>query len=94
MSNDSWILEATVTVNITLTIWVADWNNDTNAYEVTFYGDDDRLTFTTHILIIQASKANYQSLLNTSQTLTKNEEPTSIEITAGDGIIFDSLILE
>ena len=85
MSNDSWIVEATVTVNITLTMWVADWNSSTNAYEVTFYGDDSRLTFATHTCIIQASKTNYQSLLNTSQTLTKNEELTFIVVTWTNG---------
>ncbi|MHA2047414.1 MAG: hypothetical protein ACW99G_21725, partial [Candidatus Thorarchaeota archaeon] len=43
-------------------------------------GLDGRLSFSSHTCLVQASKPNYSPLVNSSQTLTKNEEPTGILI--------------
>ncbi|MBE0525370.1 MAG: hypothetical protein IH631_00405, partial [Candidatus Thorarchaeota archaeon] len=85
MSNGSSISGATVNVTITPWIWTAVWNETSGAYEVTFYGVDDRISFSGHICLVQASKSNYRPLVNSSQTLTKNEEPTGILISWSNG---------
>ena len=85
MSNDLFIEDATVTLQIDSIVWNAVWNNDTHAYEVTFYGSDDRLSFDNHTCLIEASKSNYYTLSNSSQILEKYELPTEIQITWSNG---------
>ncbi|MHA2179767.1 MAG: hypothetical protein ACXAAK_15605, partial [Candidatus Thorarchaeota archaeon] len=80
MGNGSPISGATVNVTTTPWVWSAVWNESSGAYEVTFYGLDGRLSFSSHTCLVQASKPNYSPLVNSSQTLTKNEEPTGILI--------------
>ncbi|MHA1138149.1 MAG: hypothetical protein ACTSSE_16850, partial [Candidatus Thorarchaeota archaeon] len=80
MSNGSPVSGAIVNVTTTPWFWPAVWNEASGAYEVTFDGLDDRISFSSHTCLVQASKLNYLPQVNSSQTLTKNEEPTSIII--------------
>jgi hypothetical protein len=89
MSNGTPIVGATV--NITSgTTWTANWNGTSQAYEYTWLGTDDPPGLGSHLLLVQAWKVNYVAIMDSSQTLTINEEPTLIQAywTDGNAITF------
>ncbi|MGY5876608.1 MAG: hypothetical protein RTU30_12740, partial [Candidatus Thorarchaeota archaeon] len=84
MSNDTPIVGATVNVTIGTT-WTAIWNDTTKAYEYTWLGTHSPPGLGSHVVTVQAWKVNYVAVLDTSQTLTINEEPTQIQASWSNG---------
>lgn len=85
MSNGTPIREAVVNVTIGIEPWDAVWNESTKSYQVTFLGTDDPPNWGVHTLIVRASKANYESLLDYSQQLSIINEPTNIDVWWSNG---------
>jgi hypothetical protein len=90
MANGTPILGATVNITRGPSIWVADWNNTSQAYEYSWLGTDDPPGLGSHLLLIKAWKDNYVGIVDISQTLTINEEPTQIFVSwsAGNNITY------
>jgi hypothetical protein len=85
MSNTTPIEEAIVNISLGLTTWFAVWNASSQAYEYTWLGTANPPSLGSHILLVQAWKVNYVAIMDSSQTLTINEEPTNIEAFWTDG---------
>ena len=77
-SNGTPIQGATVNITRGPTTWIAAWSSTSQSYEFVWYGSDDPPGFGSHLLTIKAWKANYVGIIDASQTLTINEEPTQI----------------
>ncbi|GAH10239.1 unnamed protein product, partial [marine sediment metagenome] len=81
MSNNSAIpIDATVNVTIGGTRWDLNWDEGTDTYRVTFYGYDEPPGFGTHGLTIRIGKYGYVNHVDSTETLTLSEEPTSMLI--------------
>jgi hypothetical protein len=85
MSNGTLILDATVNITRGPKTWDADWNDTSKAYEFTWFGTDDPPGLGPHLLLVQAWKVNYVAIMDTSQTLRIDEEPTLILASWSDG---------
>jgi hypothetical protein len=85
MGNGTPIPGATVNITAGSGFWVATWNDTSQAYEVSFSGDDDPPGLGIHVMTIRAWKVNYIGITDLSQTLTLNEEPTEILTYWSDG---------
>ncbi|MFW9850794.1 MAG: hypothetical protein ACFFF4_16830, partial [Candidatus Thorarchaeota archaeon] len=85
LRNGSSVTTATINVTISSTTWTLVWNGGTGFYEYMFLGSDAPPGLGIHPLSISAWKANYLSYLDISETLTINEETTSLSITWSDG---------
>jgi len=89
IDESSPVPDAIVNATIGITTWNATYNEGTKAYEVYFRGlDFSPPEF--QVIQVKASKTNYLSLEDTSQSLTINEEKTSIFAywTNGNSITF------
>jgi len=80
MSDTTPITGATVTVTIGIDVWNFTWNPVSEAYEVTFRGDDDPPRIGIHPLTIDASKTGFISQSNNTETLTIDIEPTTLQL--------------
>ncbi|MHA1963784.1 MAG: hypothetical protein ACW97G_04295 [Candidatus Thorarchaeota archaeon] len=78
MTNGTPVLGATVNITRGPMTWDAVWNGTSQAYEYSWLGSDDPPGLASHLLLIKAWKANYVGIVDISQTLTLNEEPTLI----------------
>ena len=89
MTGDTPIINASVNAKIGPTQWQAEYNNDTDSYDVYFEGTDFSPPVF-RVIEITASKINYLDLVDTSQNLTINSEQTAIEgyWTNGNSITF------
>jgi len=85
MSNGSPIVGAMVNVTQGPTTWTAVWNVISEAYELTWLGTDDPPGLGSHLLLVQAWKVNYVAIIDSSQTLIINEEPTNVQAYWTDG---------
>ncbi|MFX1484278.1 MAG: hypothetical protein ACFFCP_13945, partial [Promethearchaeota archaeon] len=72
------ILGATVNVTIDGTTWPLVWDG-ISAYRITFNGTDVPPGFGVHSLTIEAWKTGHKAQSDTTQTLTIQEEPTSMD---------------
>ncbi|MGQ4912734.1 MAG: hypothetical protein ACP6KW_11240 [Candidatus Thorarchaeota archaeon] len=86
MSNGSPIVGAIVNVTIGTDVWDAVWNATSGAYEVIFHGTDNPPDIGEHNLIVRASKANYQDLLDYSEKLRIIDEPTAMNLWWESGV--------
>ncbi|MGY5876576.1 MAG: hypothetical protein RTU30_12580, partial [Candidatus Thorarchaeota archaeon] len=84
-SSTAPVIGATVNVTIGSDTWTAIWSVSSEAYEYTWFGNDDPPGLGFHSLTVQAWKVNYVAILDTSQTLTIVEEPTRIQAYWTDG---------
>ncbi|MFX1606293.1 MAG: hypothetical protein ACFFDD_10330 [Promethearchaeota archaeon] len=87
MNNGTPIPWATVNITRGPQTWDADWNETSKAYEYTWLGSDDPPGLGSHPLLVQAWKTNYVAIIDTTQTLTIDEEPTSIQASWSNGNI-------
>ncbi|MBN2229274.1 MAG: hypothetical protein JW779_06730 [Candidatus Thorarchaeota archaeon] len=79
------VLGATVNVTYVLT-WPANWNEAEKAYEVVFTGDTFPIpVIGPHTLLAQAWKSNYLSQIDISQSITFNQEATTLHAIWLDG---------
>ncbi|MFW9963759.1 MAG: hypothetical protein ACFFCX_09360 [Candidatus Sifarchaeia archaeon] len=85
MSNGTPIPDAIVNITRGPKTWNADWNDTSQAYEYTWLGTDDPPGLGSHLLLVQAWKINYVAAMDTTQTLTINEEPTIIQASWSNG---------
>ncbi|MFW9794192.1 MAG: hypothetical protein ACFFEE_07820, partial [Candidatus Thorarchaeota archaeon] len=90
MSNDTTILNATLSVTIGSTTWDMVWNETALRYQVRFNGSDSPPGVGEHSLTIQASKYGFAPQTDDTQLLTLPVIPTYIEIiwSNGDTITF------
>ena len=80
MSNTTPISDASITVTIGVDVWIPTWNPVSEAYEVTFRGDDDPPGLGVHTLTIDASRTGYESQSDDTESLTLDIEPTSLQL--------------
>jgi len=80
MSNGTPVTDAVVNVTIGVTRWDLLWDGGTETYRVEFFGFDEPPGFGTHSLTIRAGKFGYVNQVDSSESLTLIEEPTSLLI--------------
>ncbi|MFW9963942.1 MAG: hypothetical protein ACFFCX_10285 [Candidatus Sifarchaeia archaeon] len=85
MSNGTPIQGATVNITRGATRWDAVWNATSQTYDWSWLGIDDPPGLGSHGLLIRAWKENYIGIIDTSQTLTIDEEPTNIQASWSTG---------
>ncbi|MFW9920413.1 MAG: hypothetical protein ACFFED_12495, partial [Candidatus Thorarchaeota archaeon] len=90
MFNGTVIEQATVNVTFGVTTWTLQWNGVSKIYEVVFNGYDDPPGIDSYSLDIRASKVDFQSWVDDTETLTVSKEDTSYTInwSATDNITY------
>ncbi|MFW9833377.1 MAG: hypothetical protein ACFFEK_05230, partial [Candidatus Thorarchaeota archaeon] len=74
------ITDATVNVTIDTTTWTLIWDEPSQTYKITFDGSDDPPGYGVHSLTIRAWKAGHKAQIDSDQTLTLQDEPTTLDI--------------
>ena len=85
MFNGTTVTGATINVTIGSDIWALSWNGVSKTYDATFNGNDEPPGLGTHALTIRAWAAGFEDVIDSSQTMTLREEPTSVQISWSDG---------
>jgi hypothetical protein len=80
MSNGTPIADAVVNASIGLDLWTLTWNDTTGYFEKLFLGSDDPPGLGTHSLLIQASRFGFEPLSDSSETITLQKDPTSLNV--------------
>ncbi len=80
MSDTTPITTATVNVTFGTTTWLLLYNATSERYEITFLGWNTTPGIGDHTLTILADLYGFQERSDTDQTLTIDEEPTSIDV--------------
>ncbi len=81
-SDGSPITGATINATIVgFTPWILIWDEDSKTYQVEFLGSDIPPGFGTHDLTIRIGKFGYVNHVNSTETLTLSEEPTTLVLT-------------
>ncbi|MFW9796494.1 MAG: hypothetical protein ACFFE2_05590, partial [Candidatus Thorarchaeota archaeon] len=90
MSNGSAVVGATVNVTIGTDVWILSWYAPTAVYRVLFKGSDILPGFGTHPVTVQADLFGFVAKTDSTETLTINEEPTTLLLSwsAGNSITY------
>ncbi|MHA3963476.1 MAG: hypothetical protein AM325_008040, partial [Candidatus Thorarchaeota archaeon SMTZ1-45] len=79
------IADAIVNVTIDTTTWSLTWDGVSETYKMIFDGSDIPPGFGIHNLVIEAWKQGYKSQVDSTQTLTIQEEPTTLDLQWSNG---------
>ncbi len=79
-SNDTTIVNATLSVTIEATTWDMEWNSTAGMYQIRFNGSDSPPGVGVHNLTIQASKFGYVSQTDDTLNLTLPVIPTVLNV--------------
>ncbi|MHA1424077.1 MAG: hypothetical protein ACTSSD_18505, partial [Candidatus Thorarchaeota archaeon] len=80
MFNGTSVLGASVNVTINGITLPLIWSTLSSSYERTFYGSDSSLDIAVFSILVETSKDDFQSQLNSDETLTIQLEPTDLQI--------------